>query len=1596
MTSEIVEEPIELKDKLVDKRWKIRVKGYKELDQLIQTKDTKYIEYISYFEGMANDNNAIAFESALETMISYFSINDNSNPLSIEVGNKVCLVIGEKGLVGRSKTKERTLELFCLFIEIGLTEEVLNALIDLTKHKNFKLVVEAIKEIEQILILFSPQVFSLKNILEGLKEWIVHKDKDARQSSLRILHCLNSNFEESLLQEFINTIPPAQKKDYESYLQNNPLHKIDPVRNMRCKKEQKVISPVQKVVEKIVEKSLPEKINNVEKNVLEKKIPKEFANIIDNGKWKEKKEVIEKINEELEAPKVIFPTSGIFWETLKKALDDNNISVVSATMRCIISIDKKGGNVTQYLSQIVKRLKESNKILVNCAIETLLSINKNNDDLVSLLIEVEGNSISNLNVMNFARRAIEKFNKPTQQIKIWAKLFCSPLEDQKKETRDAATEAIVSFIKINGDEILKYLEGVSKDRLRIVQAKVNGESYMSVAPNTVNTNSVAQSSISQISEIPQKILSPIPIKEVINNDNNSIKQFTTRSRKMSLERSPKKKGIKSYSTTKLPVLKVNTKPVLRSAKTQPKKEVRKTLKKSYFDLFKALKNGDWKVQTQSLIEITKYLESSTINQIECDNLINELKNKIGDPKRGLASIALKTLIQIIKNIKTGFERYIPSIMSNVIQQMGDTNKSVRECSIEVMQTLGKEVGMNALINQLNYAMQPNNNPIIRKSAIEVILKIIEPMNLKEIGIMKPLVPTLLKQICDKNIELRKDVEYAIEKCVESMGVDIIKSRMNKLMINEQQACREIIRRYNVSQHPTIIEPNITEPKPVVKKLTHLITVSRDSEVIPKETKMEEEQIKDVNNQHTYTKMEEVPILPIRKSLILAQENNENTKIEEYPNINLGKQNLPRTGSAVVTVLNRCATISMIVEDTQKQPMIIRSQTMIPPELTLLYKIPETYIKDLLRLGAEMLPQDYLQRLVSLSPRDVDLCLKAVEVLDFGKPIFEEFLMTWGVVLIMKGDYTLIPELTKIVQDWIKKLLKNKKILEGVRTHTFIECILKSAQYISTEVSLLMKYFVRVYDNKRIIEMLWQAIVTSPLATKIVCLRVFNDLFETFIENRDLNENMMKTMFCVIYREANTKNFEDIVGFLLAKIYNCIGEDIFTVIENNDEIFNQYIRFNGKYIKEKEQMITGGGKRKVRDERITIVGHDQPISIAENNEDIILHISGIDKDQRLDSGKTLDEIKENGIDLEISEPNAQNKERPRKFSLTLQRGKGPIQFNDHNINMPINIENKPLEEIIPSKRMSEENSGPKLIDLEEETSQVDKTTQNLELNIGQNTSDISPLVSPLSTKEMQKSSRQVSPKLSPVQSPNLLKTPTLSPNSLLRSRGKKITHKPVIVPKASPTVGYKPIMEKSPVSSAVRVKQLTMEEQQSNQNKITTKRHNLNLIRSQNAMNKIEVVSPMVKPIIKFDVMDPQDIPLSIEVPNREVSTESNSSFYPISNTTPLGFLDKILKTKKEVPPPIQVNTDFKFSIAEQNKEHTQQSINTITDSKPVTQSPVDQFTLQPTQPPLINPQLLALQTSINSIKRVSPIRNPINQVSPDTVPNALNWKDLCK
>lgn len=85
---EVIEtKELNLKEKLVDKNWKNRVEGYKELTDLIQTSDTNLEDiYQSYnIELFLDDNNAIALEKALQFILDFAKIYDGSSLTEIIV-----------------------------------------------------------------------------------------------------------------------------------------------------------------------------------------------------------------------------------------------------------------------------------------------------------------------------------------------------------------------------------------------------------------------------------------------------------------------------------------------------------------------------------------------------------------------------------------------------------------------------------------------------------------------------------------------------------------------------------------------------------------------------------------------------------------------------------------------------------------------------------------------------------------------------------------------------------------------------------------------------------------------------------------------------------------------------------------------------------------------------------------------------------------------------------------------------------------------------------------------------------------------------------------------------------------------------------------------------------------------------------------------------------------------------------------------------------------------------------------------------------------------------------------------------------------------
>ncbi|ELP94629.1 hypothetical protein EIN_498290 [Entamoeba invadens IP1] len=1242
MTAEEKEKvEMSLFEKMSDKSWKLRSEAYQTLEQQFKANDFTNVDpFLGKIEEVVVDNNATAQENALLAVLSYFEKNGDDR--AREIGRKIVTKIGEKGLVGRAKGKERTLELYNQMVEIGLNEEVFAALCEASKHKNIKMNSEAIKAVENILRLFGVKIFCFEELTNVLKEWVVHRDKESRQGALRIVHFLVSELGDTRMTNFVNTIPPAQKKDYDVFCSQNPFKKTEVIRNVR---DGVILTVAKESLNKMEEEKVVERVKIV------KILPPNFFVIVRGGKWKEKRDALNTLNTTLNKFCGVVESVEEVKEELKKLITENNVVVCSCAMKTVEELTKKNCDMSTTYRTITEHLKESNKNIVNTIIDTFVNVLKNYDEVIELLNEVKGTSVSNMNVMLLSQKLLEKFKEVvSNKVSNWADLFSECLQDQRKESRDEATKSLMVYVQINGFTVLDLLHNVSEERLKIVRKRINGEVCNSENPSQVfPTDTISETKNMNFTiNLPKKMETVAPNKvektgklEKIDkrvfqgNSAPNIERVRTLP-KPELKRDgsarPVSKGVQRY-----------TKPTKTNTAMQP---VKKEKKLNITEILRNLKSSDWKRQITALEDAEVYLKTGRINTNESDILVSELKTKITDPKRALATVAIKTLNALVCSIKVGFQRHIAVVMPSVIVQLGETNKQIKENAKEVMISIGNELGLPAVMGQLYNSLYLNNNPSIRKSALEVLDFFCTKMDEKEAQVVRNIIVLLMRHLNERNLELRKLAEGVVTKMMKLFGTSIFKERVHELNPNETSAFNDFFRRSAFSgltkkgdksgtdSQKTRFAEDFTEKtgqmeeeqvsdnkKMITKKLTHLIKVCRDSVSQPVIRKSSNDlNISCVENM---TKaMEEEPtiiddnmnVVPMRKTISNLQQNGD----------------IPEFGKPTVSLIQRCATISMVVKNVGQNPVIVRSQTMIPTELLVLYKIPDTYIKDVLRLGAEMLPQDYLQRLISLSQRDVDLCLTAVNNLDVTKTNFEEFIMTWGCILLLKGDFNLLPKFCLIVRKFLEEKVKNGTSLENVRSQKFVEYLFKSAQYFSSEIIVISRLLLLTLTPFKLIEILWKVYTTSHLMTRSTCLMVLNNLFDDMNGQIELPSNFLIEMFFTIYSKASKRNNELGALYVLGKLYNEIGRDLINQLMKEKDVkcdhkFDELIRCTADYLRSRQMLFRTSGERKSIDDGISdIEGFG---SIGEQNMELVSYVSGVDSKKESPMSQKKKELKE---------------------------------------------------------------------------------------------------------------------------------------------------------------------------------------------------------------------------------------------------------------------------------------------------------------------------------------------------------------------------------
>eukprot|EP00897_Mesotaenium_endlicherianum_P004913 jgi/Mesen1/444/ME000101S10673 len=238
-------------DRLAHKNWKVRNEGYVDLAAFCESvrdpKDQRLRDIGPLFKKAVSDSNAPAQEKALDALIAFqLAADADANRFAKEV----CEAMVAKCLTGRTKTVEKAVAGFLLWVELEAVEAFMDAMDKAVKNKVAKAVVPAIDAVYQALSQFGGKVVPPKRILKLLPELFNHADQNVRAAAkgLTVELCKWIG-KENVTRLLFEGIRDATKAELEAEL-NKVEGRAVPTRKIRSEQD--------KVEEVAVEEAVPD------------------------------------------------------------------------------------------------------------------------------------------------------------------------------------------------------------------------------------------------------------------------------------------------------------------------------------------------------------------------------------------------------------------------------------------------------------------------------------------------------------------------------------------------------------------------------------------------------------------------------------------------------------------------------------------------------------------------------------------------------------------------------------------------------------------------------------------------------------------------------------------------------------------------------------------------------------------------------------------------------------------------------------------------------------------------------------------------------------------------------------------------------------------------------------------------------------------------------------------------------------------------------------------------------------------------------------------------------------------------------------------
>ncbi|KAH8294844.1 hypothetical protein KR018_003531 [Drosophila ironensis] len=474
MTEDTEYKKLPVEERCVHKLWKARVDGFEEAAKIFRELDDEKSPEWSKFAGlikkMVVDSNAMAQEKGLEAALIFV---ENSGLAGRTVGDVMSGIVQKCIAAPRTKTKELSVQVALMYVEIEKQEAVVEELVKGMEAKNPKIVSACVAATTQALREFGNKVINVKTLIKKLAPLMSDRDKavrdEGKQLAVEIFRWIGA-----AMKQQISTLPQVTLKELDDEFDKLKGERAEPSRYLKSQQEKQAkMAEVDAANDDAyneedgdagVEEIDP--IDLIDPVDILSKLPKDFYDKLEEKKWTLRKESLDVLEKLLtDNPKLENGEYGTLVNTLKKVITkDSNVVLVATAGKCLALLAKGlAKRFSTYASacvpSLLEKFKEKKPNVVTALREAMDAI------YLSTTLEAQQESIveslanKNPSVKSetalFLARALTRTQPASinkKLLKLMVTSLVKTLNEPDPTVRDSSAEALGTMVKLMGDK----------------------------------------------------------------------------------------------------------------------------------------------------------------------------------------------------------------------------------------------------------------------------------------------------------------------------------------------------------------------------------------------------------------------------------------------------------------------------------------------------------------------------------------------------------------------------------------------------------------------------------------------------------------------------------------------------------------------------------------------------------------------------------------------------------------------------------------------------------------------------------------------------------------------------------------------------------------------------------------------------------------------------------------------------------------------------------------------------------------------------------------------------------------------------------------